>query len=487
MPVWLQRIGLLAIVALIVIAFVVTGYGQPGGAAAGAVARVAGELIDRETFEFFREQNEATYGQLLDQLPSNAQRREFLNGQTRVALIRRTILEQEAEELGIRVPDAELREDLHQSAQFQEEGRFSRELFELFAARSGLGVRGLMDAYRTDIHLRKFRRFAESPVRVSQAQTRWELERQGTTISLRYATARAADFQPATRPDDDEARELLDAEEDAVRSLYDARLSEFQRAEQIRARHILLSGENAEARAASVQQRLRDGEDFASLARELSADEATQQEGGDLGWFPRGIMLPAFDAVAFSLEPGAVGGPVETERGWHVIEVQERREAMERSFEDVALDLAKDVLSERAASQAAREAAEQVLEAARAGADLTSVAQERGLEVSTTPPFTLRDAAVPGLREIEDLVPAAFALAEDSPIALRVYEAGGSFFAIGLERRETPPEEEVDGQLEAELDRRTSLARSETTSLWYQTRRRELDEAGAIELYAIDP
>jgi parvulin-like peptidyl-prolyl isomerase len=101
---------------------------------------------------------------------------------------------------------------------------------------------------------------------------------------------------------------------------------------QIHARHILVeTREEAEA----VLERLNQGEDFAALAQELSQDSATAEVGGDLGWFPRGKMIPEFDEVAFSLAPGEVSGVVESTYGFHIIKVDERDENRELDAADL--------------------------------------------------------------------------------------------------------------------------------------------------------
>lgn len=92
-------------------------------------------------------------------------------------------------------------------------------------------------------------------------------------------------------------------------------------AEQVHARHILVeTQEEAEA----ILEQLENGADFAELAREHSTDETTRDEGGDLGFFPRGVILPEFEEVAFNLEVGERSGIVETPFGYHIIEMLER-------------------------------------------------------------------------------------------------------------------------------------------------------------------
>ncbi|MFQ5857161.1 MAG: peptidylprolyl isomerase [Anaerolineae bacterium] len=92
-------------------------------------------------------------------------------------------------------------------------------------------------------------------------------------------------------------------------------------AEQVHARHILV---RTKEEVESILEELENGADFAELAKEHSVDETSKNNGGDLGFFPRGVVLPEFEEVAFTLDVGERSGAVETSFGYHIIEVLER-------------------------------------------------------------------------------------------------------------------------------------------------------------------
>lgn len=120
--------------------------------------------------------------------------------------------------------------------------------------------------------------------------------------------------------------------ESTIRRMYDEQASLRDRGDEVQARHILLKDEKT---ALEISKKLDGGADFAALAREMSEDESSRDKGGNLGYFTNDMFEAVFTKVAFSTPKGEVSEPFKTDYGWHIVQVQNRREAPEPSFEDM--------------------------------------------------------------------------------------------------------------------------------------------------------
>jgi peptidyl-prolyl cis-trans isomerase C len=132
--------------------------------------------------------------------------------------------------------------------------------------------------------------------------------------------------------------------DDELKSYYDTHQDEFKTPEMVKARHILVRADNtaseddkkkAREKAELYLKKIKDGEDFTKLASEFSDDPGSKAKGGDLGFFPRGRMVKPFEDAAFSLQSGQVSGIVETQFGFHIIKVDEKKESTVESFDAV--------------------------------------------------------------------------------------------------------------------------------------------------------
>lgn len=153
---------------------------------------------------------------------------------------------------------------------------------------------------------------AEDPLAVRIAV---ENERRGTLASL-------AVQERIGKP-------LDDAE---VQAAYDARVAEFEPAKEWNAAHILVA---TEEEAKDIKAQLDGGADFATIAREKSTDPGSGANGGSLGWFGAGQMVPEFEAAVVALQPGQISDPVKSQFGWHIVRLDEVRDSTPPSLDQL--------------------------------------------------------------------------------------------------------------------------------------------------------
>jgi peptidyl-prolyl cis-trans isomerase C len=262
------------------------------------LAKVNGEDVKKSDFDMLVRDME------LGQGPIPAERRDEILRATLDRLITYTLLSQEAKSRKVVATDSEVEERLKQmQQQFPNEEAFKKALAERNMT---------LDRLRSD--------------------TRNDL-----------VISKMMDAEVATTPgaSDAEAKEF-----------YDKNPDKFKQPEQVRASHILIRvDENADAAAkqkalAKIQallKRAKAGEDFAALAKANSQDGSAAQ-GGDLNYFGRGQMVPAFDEAAFKLKPGEISDVVTTQFGYHIIKVTDHKDATTVPLEQVS-DRVKQFLS----------------------------------------------------------------------------------------------------------------------------------------------
>jgi peptidyl-prolyl cis-trans isomerase C len=140
----------------------------------------------------------------------------------------------------------------------------------------------------------------------------------------------------------------------ALRDRYETAVKSFPTSEEVRARHILVK---TEAEAVAIIKEISGGADFAKLAAEKSIGPS-KTRGGDLDYFGRGQMVKSFEDAAFALEKGAVTEkPVQSQFGWHVIKVEDKRQSKPPSFEDAREQISQE-MSQEAAGDVVKELTE---------------------------------------------------------------------------------------------------------------------------------
>ncbi len=165
-------------------------------------------------------------------------------------------------------------------------------------------------------------------------------------IRLRYLSFTPADLAKYQTVTDEE-----------IKAYYDANSSSMQQEEEVHARHILVKVNEtdpdsvkteAKNKIERVLKKAKAGEDFIVLAQKYS-EGPSGPSGGDLGWFGRGAMVPAFEAAAFSTGKGEISEIIKTQFGWHIIKIEDRKEAKTQDLKDVRAELKEKIAREKAA------------------------------------------------------------------------------------------------------------------------------------------
>jgi peptidyl-prolyl cis-trans isomerase C len=141
-----------------------------------------------------------------------------------------------------------------------------------------------------------------------------------------------------------------------AKAYYDKNIELFKAPEQVKARHILIQvpkeaseedKKKLKEKAEELLKKVQAGEDFAKLAEANSDDPGTKAKGGELGFFAKGAMVPAFEQAAFALKPGEVSGVVESDFGYHIIKVDEKKEAVVEPYDTIKDKVRQQALREK--------------------------------------------------------------------------------------------------------------------------------------------
>lgn len=303
-------------------------------------------------------------------------------------LIQQRLVLDRAVRSGMAVGDQQLQAMIRELPAFQQDGKFSLELYEQFIRRQGKTPLIFEAELRQDMILQHMNdAFSGStfvPRGVSERTLRLlEQQREASTARIEpetfiaqvklgpdqakeYYGANAEEFRVpeqarvayvALAAESLIAEIQIDPEE--VRTAYEARRGEFEAKEERQAAHILIAVDSiarsevknaARARAQELYEQIKKNPGrFAELAKKYSQDPGSAEKDGDLGWFSRGTMVKAFDDAVFKMTPGEISPPVETDFGFHVIKLAGTRGGKARSFEEMRGALELDLKKTRVA------------------------------------------------------------------------------------------------------------------------------------------
>ncbi len=469
-----------------------------GGAASGpsspdVVVQVGERRYDARDVDRLRRNMEERYRQTAGDSFDAAALGEYLEEAAARSLMRNALLASEAERLGLRVTDPEIREFLRAiPGAADAQGRIDRAVVTAYAERNFGTVRRYQETLRDELLATKAGRLMRASVEVSAAEAREALVLEGEEIDIAFVA-----LDPATPPanltiDEAAVADLVAQEPERVSAAYQERIDEFDLPERVRARHILLRlpgpapesfKEQIRAKAQETLERIQGGASFADVALEVSEDPGSKERGGDLGFFPRGRMVKQFEDVAFSLEPGELSDVVETVHGLHIIRVEEKRPPEKTPLEEVQEQIARDLLEKDAADAYVRKKSAELVTAVRDGSSLVDAARSAGVSIERPDPLQRRpDGRIPGLGASPELLAAAFAISPERASLDRIFPVNGKSVMVQLLERRTPSAEEIEPQVEERRQSLTEERRNQVQQAWIDQRTAALSAAGELHL-----
>jgi peptidyl-prolyl cis-trans isomerase D len=351
---------------------------------------------------------------------------KMLKQQVLSQLVAQEVMVQAALDNGMRVGDMQLASIIRSADAFFENGEFSRSKYEQLLRQQGMTPAVFESRVARDILAAQFQSGFSDTAFVTDAEVDSLLRLQNQQRTIGYLTVSLAPFVKAASVSDEEvdayyqsnqqrfmlpervkvdylelnagdlARDIT-VDEQSLRARYEAQKINYATPEERQASHILIQADEkapqeqldaAREKAEAILARIRNGEDFAELARAESDDPGSAKQGGDLGFFGRGAMVPAFEEAAFALEAGQVSDVVQSPFGFHIIKLTAIRGGEVEPFAKVKDKIRKDIQNEKA-EQRFYDMAEQLANLTYEHPESLQLASEElGLPVKTSVYFT---------------------------------------------------------------------------------------------------
>ncbi|MEW8229027.1 MAG: SurA N-terminal domain-containing protein [Candidatus Thiodiazotropha endolucinida] len=368
-----------AIVILISIPFALWGIQSYLGVGSEPIAAtVNGAEINERTldnqYQRFRQQLREQLGAAYrpEMFDDARMRKEVLN-----RLIRDELVQQTSNRMGLRAGSNMIQASILSMPTFQKDGRYDQQTYERALRLQGLSPAGFEDRVRRALVAEQLSQAVNAGSFVTPKELNESQRLLKQTRELSYFVVPASDFKLSDELSDDEIKAyyeanqsafispekvkveyiLLDAgtaggtievDEERLRGYYENNQDEFGLPEQRQASHILIlvaadadqsTVDEAKAKIDALAERVRNGESFEELAKQNSQDPGSAASGGDLGFFGKGIMDPAFESAVYALQEGGVSEPVRTSFGFHLIKLTGIKDGTVKPFEEARTEI----------------------------------------------------------------------------------------------------------------------------------------------------
>ena len=373
-----------SILIVIILSFALAGVsGYLGTTSENAAVTVNGEAISQQSVEQAYQNERATlqqqYGEQFDLIASSPNFAQQIRSQATQTLITERLIAQAVKEMGLRVSDEQVKTAIRNTPEFQVDGKFDNNLYLSLLRNNNLSPLQFSENFKTDlVRIQLLQTLVGSefvlPSEVEQASQLQGQKRvarilniksddfiAAETVSAKEVEAYYADNSQLFQSEEQVNVEyvLLDAaaltseaivSEAEIQAYYEQHEGEYQRQERRKVAHIFIQGDSTEAKekAEAILTEVKAGADFAELAKTKSEDTYSAKNDGELDWFERGVMDPAFDKSAFELTSASpISDVVKSEFGFHIIKLIEAQETETLPLSDVKSQIEVALKSEK--------------------------------------------------------------------------------------------------------------------------------------------
>ena len=378
------------ILGLIILTFAVAGVGSYTNSVDTSVATVNGEAISQQAFnkayQAQRGRMAQQFGEMFDTLSNDVNYMANFRQGVLDNLINEKLIDQNSEALAIRVSDLRLKETIRKMPEFQVDGAFDNNRYLAIINQAGFFQSSdFRDYLRVEMTRRQLSQALIATEFNLPYQEKLQLALQNQTRDIRFATISAEQFKATIELTDEEVNSYylanqarfqnkeqvkvdyislnvaelakdINVSDEEVAKYYQENSTSFTEAAQRRISHILIefNDGNADDEAAKIQAqtvltRLEQGEDFAVLAKEVSNDTFSGENGGDLEWLEPGVMEVSFDEAALALvNVGDISQLVKTSFGYHVLKLTDYKEEVVQALADVQAELRSKLSNDQA-------------------------------------------------------------------------------------------------------------------------------------------
>ena len=367
-----QGLAAKIILSVIIFSFALAGVGgYLGGGSTSVAVIVNDQEISQASVEQAYKNERASlqqqYGEQFDILAANPNFAQQVRAQATQKLISDTLIAQAISEMGLRVGDEQVKDEIRKMTEFQVNGKFDNEHYLSLLRRASYTPAQFSATLKENLARRQLLQMLVGSEFVLPEEIASVEQLQAQQRIAKVLTVTSASFEDGQQISDADIRayyddnkqffqypeqvsadyvlldgatlaEQISINQTDIETYYDYHQSDFQRAERRKVAHILVQGdsEQAQQKAAAILAELNKGADFGQLAAEKSDDTFSAKNKGELDWFERGVMDPAFDDAAFALTKDApVSELVKSQFGYHIIKLVDIEESQTVAFADV--------------------------------------------------------------------------------------------------------------------------------------------------------